>query len=236
MSDPNPCSDLSALFPEYLYDECSPEARREIGRHVAGCLACAEELRDLRSTLSALDHWRLEPVASDARAIAAAASGARARPPRPRRVLGRLVGLAGAAGFLLLCALGSELRLRGDELVLRLRLPWSAGVGVDPGMTAAVPTQAALGLDEERVQAIANEVVARHSAEEARILDDFSLAQGRERARLIEALDRTRAADRRMFLEAVDSVASRSVQENERTRDALVELVSFVTDPVQNPR
>jgi anti-sigma factor RsiW len=231
MIERTPCSGFRAQFPELVYGEIGPEPRGELERHVEACLACREELDELRATVAELDLWKLEPAAGDARAIAAAARAGATLGRCRRRVPARALWIAAAAGLVFLCALGSDVRIGNGELVLRLGLPGAPPRAVGEPI-AAVPA----AFDEARVVAIAREEVARHSAEEALVLDDLSAAQVRERARLIEALDRARASDRRLLVELVDSLASRNVQENARTRDALVELAALVTEPIVNPR
>lgn len=56
MNETFQCGDNVALV-AYLYDECDPAARREIGTHVAICAACAAELAALGSTRQQLAAW-----------------------------------------------------------------------------------------------------------------------------------------------------------------------------------
>ncbi len=230
MNDRTSCSGIRTRFPDLLYGEASPEARRSLAHHLETCLSCREELALLRSTLHTLDLWELEPFAGDPHAIAAAARASDWERPRTARKWVRLSWIAAAAVLVFLCVLESEVRVDGAEMVVRLGLP-GRSVPRSEGASAVPATV----LDESRIQAIAREEVLRHSSQEAELWVDFAAAQDRERARLIRALDLARAEDRRRFLELVDSLASHSVQENERTRDALIELASLVTTPQKAP-
>jgi hypothetical protein len=43
----------------FLYGECAPERRRELGAHLATCPACATNVRTWRSSMNTLDEWPL---------------------------------------------------------------------------------------------------------------------------------------------------------------------------------
>ena len=53
---PFQCGDRAALV-SYLYDECDPQERETIAAHLAGCLACAEEIEALGATRRMLPAW-----------------------------------------------------------------------------------------------------------------------------------------------------------------------------------
>lgn len=56
MSETYRCGDYEALV-AYVYDECEASERQAIATHVAGCPACAEELRSLGETRGMLSAW-----------------------------------------------------------------------------------------------------------------------------------------------------------------------------------
>ena len=51
---PETCADVVALLSDYLDGSLAPGVRAALERHLAGCAACAEYLRSLRTTVLAV--------------------------------------------------------------------------------------------------------------------------------------------------------------------------------------
>jgi len=49
----------AAEWMAYFYDELAPERKRELHAHAAQCAACGEKLNQWRTSLMALDDWKL---------------------------------------------------------------------------------------------------------------------------------------------------------------------------------
>jgi LPS O-antigen subunit length determinant protein (WzzB/FepE family) len=43
----------------FLYGECAPQRRRELGAHLAGCPTCTSQVQTWRSSINTLDEWPL---------------------------------------------------------------------------------------------------------------------------------------------------------------------------------
>ncbi len=227
------CDGFRSELAAFLVGEQTAKERASLERHLLDCSACRDELEALRSTLRSLEEWKLPAVVEDPRAIAAAARAAARRPRRLRRLLPRIAAAAAAVLVLSLFALGAEIRAGNGELVLRVGLPGSTRAPSSISASISEPEMRRIAVEE------ASERLARFSEKQAAWFLGYSAAEERERVRLIQALDRVRAEDRQLFLEVFDSLATRNVQENKVTRDALVELATLVTPAVEtdpNPR
>jgi putative zinc finger protein len=56
----------SSEWMSFLYGECAPERRRELGAHLAACPTCASQVQTWRSSMNALDEWPM-PARRNAR-------------------------------------------------------------------------------------------------------------------------------------------------------------------------
>ncbi len=225
------CDGFRSELPALVVGEMSAKERAALERHLLDCSACRDELEALRSTLRSLEDWKLPTLVEDPRVVAAAARAAARRVRRSRRLLPRIAAAAAALLVLSLLALGAEIRAGNGELVLRMALPGRARSLIDRGDWEPEMRRIA--------SAEASEHLANFSERQAEWFADYALAQQRERERLIQAIDRVRAEDQKLVLEIVDSLATRNVQENKVTRNALVELASLVAPASEtdtNPR
>ena len=61
------CADVIALLTEYLDGSLAPAVRAALDRHLAGCAACAEYLRSLRTTALAVSRLHCEAIPREVR-------------------------------------------------------------------------------------------------------------------------------------------------------------------------
>ena len=208
-------SELAAL----LYDELDSAGQRAVEQHLEACPACRAELQELRAAGRLLSRWRAPEPADDARLLALELAR-RAERTRPawRPLVRRLAAAAAGLLVVLLFAAGTRVRIGGGELVVSLRLPW-VQAGASPAWEQHVRTIAA---DE------VSQLSATLSEDQAVRLLDWSALQEAERARLVHAIDRARVEDQRFFTTLLGAVGQETAQQNQLTREALIDLASVV--------
>jgi hypothetical protein len=114
------CAQIKEALPDLLYGELAPSEAEAVHEHLAGCPPCRAELAGLRQVRAALD---AAPVpAPDAavdlpRLYREAARRQTQRLRRWRRLAA--VGLTAAAALLAVLVLKLEVRVDGNQLVLR---------------------------------------------------------------------------------------------------------------------
>ncbi|MEM7311417.1 MAG: hypothetical protein AAF682_32430, partial [Planctomycetota bacterium] len=160
-------------------------------------------------------------------------AGGAAPTPRPavaparRRRVAVLAAAAGFAAALLAGAVRPELSLTDGALAFSLRLP---GAAVEP-RAEAEPADRLTGLTR-RVE----ELLARGLEDQRAELDAHELAAEERGLRLAAALSEARTEDRTLLLSLIDTLSRSAAREDQRTREAMVELASYVarSDDVPN--
>jgi hypothetical protein len=218
------CARVRVELPAYLYEELGSSERAALEHHLESCAECRTELAILAEGRALLAHWQLPAGAEDPRAIARSIVAADRRSRRRRGTLVRTSALlSGAAAALLfvLALFQADMTLGQGQWSISFRLPGSAG---EPARD---------------LEARAREIVA---AEFARFAADFRRDQDarlsawsdeaqNEFLRLAQATDRARLEDQRRVGAALDMLTRESALEDLRTREALVQLASFVQRP-----
>jgi anti-sigma factor RsiW len=82
--DASRCERVVELLTDYLEGELGDATRTELEAHLAACDACAEYLRQLRITVSALGQVRLDQLSESAQATLRAALRETAEPTNLR--------------------------------------------------------------------------------------------------------------------------------------------------------
>jgi anti-sigma factor RsiW len=223
-------SELSA----YLYAELALDTRTTLEEHLAGCMACRDELAALQDTQRLLARWETPPAGEDPRALARAiAQQARgeAAPPAPRAVRGRRLVrwsavLSGAAAALLfsVSVLGTHVSVHGGRFELSFALP---GAHAQPAAPSA-------GNDwQEEVRAIAAQEVANHALDlqqnQEEYLARFSQMTREEFLRLSQAVDYARAQDLRSLDTRFASLGQEAASADLETRRQLAQLYQMVS-------
>ena len=194
----------------FLYEELSPETRRELGAHLAQCPSCAAQLQTWRASINALDQWALPAVRRPMRVAA-------------RQWLPALKWAAAAAVILLLgFGLGRQSSSAAREIaalkasVAHLEQIAQSESDSDPG--AAIEAAAAAANDET-----------------VRLLAEYSRTQEEQRALDRQALNLSlRAFDARLtrLRTELETVAWNTESGFQQTHDNLVQLAS-VSMPAQ---
>ncbi len=125
MNHPHLVEDDEALV-AYVYDECEVDERRRIEQHLAECVRCASEVREVRSVREALAGWTPPAVRLGFRIVA--------DPPAPVRrwTAGSVPAWAQAAAAVLLFAAGAamaqlDVRYGSEGVTIGTRWGRSAG-------------------------------------------------------------------------------------------------------------
>jgi len=145
----------AAEWMAFLYDEVAPERKRELNSHLAQCAGCAEQMKNWRASMTALDEWTL-PAMRRAR-----------REPRP------VLMLKWAVAAVVVLGVGFAL---GRQT--------SPAAGEVTALKATV-AQLAETMERERGVAASNAVVAATAvanAETLRLLADYAKLDENRRA------------------------------------------------------
>jgi len=163
MSDRQFCGDVDVLM-SYLYEEIDAAEREAFEAHLAGCEACAGEVKAMRAVRGGLAAWTPPETMLDFRIV-------RQSDPRPRRLAWLTIpqlptwAQLAAASLVVGVAVGiSGLEVRYDQQGWTVRAGWSkppvsapmqAGVasGIQPVSTAAdAPWRAELAAFEQKMR------------------------------------------------------------------------------------
>jgi hypothetical protein len=156
------CADVRDRLPAHLYGDLPPAEAVAVQAHLVECADCRHEFTALTGVRAALDAGPTPAVAVDLpRLYREAADRQRLRLRRWRRVA--LAGTALAAALLLLLGMKLELRVGGQQVVVR----WGNPATEHPAVTVPPPAPDSLNVDErlrllqELTHALAADVDAR---------------------------------------------------------------------------
>jgi hypothetical protein len=191
----------------YLFEETAPERRRELNAHLAACTQCSAQVQGWRSSLVALDDWRISAPRSSKRQWQPALKWAAAA--AMMLVVGFGLGRRTAPGAADL----AELKTSVARLSENLRQDRNTA------LTNAVQV-----------------ATATASAETSRMFEQFALLQEEQRAADQNALKlafQTLDAKVQKVQAAVETVALNTQESFQQTHQNLTRLASSL--PLQNP-
>lgn len=219
---PEACAAARADLAAELYGELEPAGAARLGAHLAGCGPCRAARAAMSGAARLLDAWEL-PEAATAPLVDA-------RPARPRRAAARGAAWAAAAAALVaLVALtaGASVRVERGALTLTLRAPWrSASAPAAQAEPRGVDRGALVALERRLDARCAELEEALRRADERRLA--WSADERADRLALAAAVDGALVEQRRALAGWLDEFSAGAARAELRTRDALVELASYV--------